>query len=91
MALLERIVRWDDEKVLAYEIEGLPKVVRSVRNEWRLEADRSSGTRVSLTSTIDCGPRPPQQLIARIVARRLAGDSDKMLAGLADHLEHPHG
>ena len=90
LTLLERIIGWDEPRTLAYEIEGLPKVVRSVENRWTLEPD-GAATRASLTSTVDCGPRPPHQLVARIVARRLASDSDKMLTGLADHLERHHG
>jgi uncharacterized protein YndB with AHSA1/START domain len=86
--LLERIVSWESGTTLAYEIEGLPKVVRSARNEWRLTPEGSDATTATLTSTVDCGPRPPQQLVARIVAGRIAALSDGMLAGLADHLEH---
>ena len=35
-ALLERVVEWDEGQTLAYEIEGLPPVVRSVTNRWHL-------------------------------------------------------
>jgi hypothetical protein len=41
---------------------------------------------VTLATHVDCGPRPPQQLVARLVARRLAKASDAMLDGLAAHL-----
>ena len=86
--VLERIVLWETGTALAYEIEGLPKVVRSARNEWRLAPDGPDATTASLTTTVDCGPRPPQHLVARIVAGRIAALSDAMLAGLAQHLEH---
>ena len=86
--VLERIVSWETGTALAYEIEGLPKVVRSARNEWRLASDGPDATTTSLTSTIDCGPRPPQHLVARIVVGRVAALSGGMLAGLAHHLEH---
>jgi haloalkane dehalogenase len=36
-------------------------------NEWRLIADGGGRHAVTLTSTVDAGPRPPQRLIARIV------------------------
>jgi uncharacterized protein YndB with AHSA1/START domain len=91
MALVERITVWDPPARLAYELVGLPPVVRSAVNEWRLDPDRSTRSRtlVTLTSHVDCGPRPPQQLVARIVGRRLAGASDTMLAGLAAELAEP--
>lgn len=87
--LLERIVTWSPPQTLAYEIEGLPKVVKSVRNRWDLVA-AGTGTTATLTSTIDTGPRPPQQLIARLVGKRLAKESDALLDGLAAHVEGLH-
>lgn len=85
-ALLERVVEWEPGERLAYSIEGLPPVVRSVTNTWRVEGD-GSATTVTLASTVDAGPRPPQQLIARIVGKGLAKASREMLAGLRIHLE----
>lgn len=86
-ALLERVVRWDEGTELAYVIEGLPKVVRTAENAWRVSARPDGGTDVVLTSTVDCGPRPPQQVVARLVARRLAAESDRLLDGLTHALE----
>lgn len=92
LTLLERVVTWDEPNTLAYAIEGMPAVVRSVRNEWRLEPVDPTKTEVTLRSDIDCGPRPPQRLIARIVGLRLASASASMLTGLAQFLgERPHG
>ncbi|MGA7758936.1 MAG: SRPBCC family protein [Ilumatobacteraceae bacterium] len=83
--LVERITTWEPQTRLAYEITGLPPVLRHVVNEWRLTApDTPSSTHVALVTQVDCGPRPPQQLIARAAGRSLARASDKMLAGLAD-------
>ena len=86
--LLERVTSWDEGHALAYDLEGLPPVVRTARNAWRLEAVDAATTEVTLTSRVDCGPRPPQQLVARLVARRLAKESESMLAGLTRSLEH---
>lgn len=88
--LVETVTEWapptDDEPgVLSYRLDGLPKVVRSVTNSWRLTPG-DDGTAVTLTSTVDAGPRPPQKLIARIVGRKLAAASDEMIAGLAAHV-----
>jgi hypothetical protein len=89
--VLERVVRWESDTTLAYEIEGLPKVVRSARNEWSLRGDGPTTTLVTLTSHVDCGPRPPQRAVAGLVARRLARESEQLLAGLARSLEDPRG
>lgn len=79
--LLETVDALDPGRLLGYRITGLPPVLRSVRNDWLLEPS-ASGTDVSLTTTVDAGPRPPQQLVARLVGTRMAKASDSMLAGL---------
>ncbi len=84
--VIERVIEWDDARSLAYTIEGLPPVIRSVVNRWDLR-ETAGGTKVSLTTDVDAGPRPPQKAIARAVARRMARESDKLLAGLARRLE----
>ena len=53
-----------------------------MRNDWHLRPV-DAGTEVTITTTVDAGPRPPQRLVARLVARRMAATSDQMLAGLA--------
>jgi uncharacterized protein YndB with AHSA1/START domain len=86
--LVERVVEWEPPTVLAYAIEGLPPVIRSVVNRWAIEPDESvkangrAAVMVSLTSTIDAGPRPPQQVVARAAGRRLGATNDGLLAGL---------
>lgn len=88
VVLVETITVWEPPTRLAYDLGGLPPVVRSAVNEWRLGADASTGhTMVTLASHIDCGPRPPQQLIARLVGRRLASASEVMLEGLAGRID----
>ena len=83
--LVERITVWEPKTRLAYEITGLPPVLRHVVNEWRLTSPGTpNSTYVALVTQVDCGPRPPQQLIARAAGRSLARASDKMLDGLAD-------
>ncbi|MEM7093611.1 MAG: SRPBCC family protein [Actinomycetota bacterium] len=83
--VLERVTAWERESTLEYSIEGLPPVVQSLRNRWSLAADGAT-TRVAITSTVDVGPRPPQQVVARLIGRRFAGVSEQMLSGLAAHL-----
>ena len=86
LTVIEHVITWQPPSTLAYTIDGLPPVVRRVVNEWTL-SPTDSGTVVTLRTTVDAGPRPPQRLIARIVGKRLAVASDQMLAGLAGHLD----
>jgi hypothetical protein len=91
VVLVETITVWEPPARLAYDLGGLPPVVRTAVNEWRLAVDPgdADSTIVTLATHVDCGPRPPQRLVARIAARRLAGASDVMLEGLAVHLGRP--
>lgn len=84
--VLETIESWEPGVELSYRITGLPPVIKELTNTWQLEA-ASSGTRVTLTTHIDAGPRPPQQLVAKAVGRKLAQASDQMLEGLANVLQ----
>ena len=85
-ALLERVVEWEPGHRLAYAIEGMPPVVRSVTNTWNLDGSDGSTT-VTLTTRIETGPRPPQQAVARVLGRVMAKASREMLTGLKTSLE----
>lgn len=86
VVLIETITAWDAPTRLAYDLAGLPPIVRTAVNEWRLRVDTPARTTVTLATSVDCGARPPRQLVARLVARRLARASDQMLDGLAAHI-----
>jgi hypothetical protein len=86
--LVERIIEFDPPHVLAYDIEGLPRLLRRVTNRWTLAASAGDSAVVTLTSTVEIGPRPPQKLAERVVCRVMARQSDSMLAGLANRLEN---
>ena len=79
--LVERVVTWEPDRALAYDIEGLPPIVGTARNSWRL-SPTSSGTDVTLTTTIDTGRNPVKKFVAGKVLERMALASDMMLAGL---------
>ncbi len=84
--LLERVVEWEPGHRLGYTITGLPPVVRSVTNTWQLD-ELGSATRVTLTSAVGVGSRPPQRVAGRAVGRVLAKASRRMLHGLDSYLE----
>lgn len=86
-ALLERVVEWEPGHQLSYVLEGLPPVVKSVINTWQLEPVGES-TRVTLSTKIGpAGPRPPQQVAAKVFGRVLAKASKQLLDGLKAHVE----
>jgi uncharacterized protein YndB with AHSA1/START domain len=86
--LVERITEFDPPRALAYDIEGLPRLLRRVANRWTLAASAADSTVVTLTSTVEIGSRPAQKLAERVVCRVAARQSDSMLAGLANRLEN---
>ncbi len=81
--IVERVVTWEPPSILTYSLEGLPPIVRSATNTWVVEA-APTGSRVSLISRVDAGPRPPQRLVAVAIGRRLARVSEVLLAGLEE-------
>lgn len=86
--LVERITEFAPPRVLAYDIEGLPKRLRKVTNRWTLEETGADGTLVTLTSTVEIGPGPGEKLAAWALCRVVARQSDSMLAGLAQRMEN---
>jgi hypothetical protein len=90
-ALVERITEFDPPRALGYDIEGLPSRLRRVSNRWTLApaaGDSADATVVTLTSTVEIGPHAMQKLAERVMCRVLARQSEAMLAGLANRLEH---
>ena len=79
--VVERVTVWEPPTALAYELEGLPPVVKEATNTWQVHGT-ADGSRVAIISRVQPGPRPPHQLAARAVVRMLAKASDQMLAGL---------
>lgn len=79
--VLETVEQWEPGAILSYAITGLPPVIKSVSNTWSLEA-AGEQTRVTLTTEIDAGSKPPQRLVAKAVGRKLGEASEQMIAGL---------
>jgi hypothetical protein len=86
-ALVERITEFDPTWALAYDVEGLPKLLHRFTNRWTLRAAQGGTTVVALTSTVEIGPGPTQKLAERMLCRIQVRQSDVMLAGLANRLE----
>jgi uncharacterized protein YndB with AHSA1/START domain len=90
-ALVERITEFDPPHALAYDIEGLPRLLRTVTNRWTLtaaSAGLANSTVVTLTSTVEIGSHPSQKLTEHVLCRFLARQSDVMLSGLANRAEN---
>jgi uncharacterized protein YndB with AHSA1/START domain len=85
ITLLETIVDWRPEDLLSYTLDGLPPAAGSVVTTWDL-AEAADGTRVSVTTAIHPRPNPLGRVVARALGRQLAKASERMLAGLADHV-----
>lgn len=85
--LVERITEFDPTWTLAYDVKGLPKRLHRFYNRWTLRRIQSGHTVVTLTSTVEIGSGPLQQLIERAVCRALVRQSDVMLDGLAKRSE----
>ena len=85
--LRERVVIWDEPRTLAYELRGLPAVVSRAVNTWSLVASGPGDTTITLTSGVDVGPRPPQRLVANVIARVMLRADEQMIDGLVTHLE----
>ena len=90
-ALVETITEFDPSRVIAYDVDGLPKRVRRFTNRWSVRPTGKDATIVTLTSTVEIGSGAVQKLIERAVRRVQTRQSDIMLAGLARRLEKAHG
>ena len=85
--LVERITEFDPAVALAYDVEGLPRRLRTVANRWTLRTFGTT-TRVTLTSSVEIGPGPVAGAAEWAVCRTMAKLSDSMLTGLARRTEH---
>jgi uncharacterized protein YndB with AHSA1/START domain len=90
--LVERITEFEVPDLLAYEIEGLPRLVGRMRNRWTLECFPGSlpagdSTAVTLTTTVDIGASPLAGAAEHVMCRIMARQSAAMLAGLAARVE----
>jgi hypothetical protein len=85
--LVERIVEFDPPHALAYDVEGLPPLVRRLRNRWTLRPIARGLTEVSLTSAVTVGSNPLQRIAERVFLRASVTRLDRLIACLARELE----
>jgi len=83
--VVETVTAWEPGVLLSYEIAGLPPVIKSVTNTWRLGAS-GDATMAWIETQIKTGPRPPQKAVAKAVGTRMSKSSVEMLDGLNAHL-----
>ena len=90
VAVVERVVAWEPELLLAYSLEGLPPIVGRVTNTWLMRPVDSEGdtTRVTLITEIDPAPGLLGKVVALAASRRLAQASRAMLTAIADTVEN---
>lgn len=88
--LVERITDFEQAYSLAYDIEGLPPLVRQLSSRWTLRPIARGLTEVTLTNAVTIGTNPLARLAERIFARASAKRLDLLLHGLAKRLEAQH-
>jgi hypothetical protein len=88
--LVERITEFHPVVALAYDVEGLPRRLRTVVNRWTLRATGAS-TEVTVTSRVEIGAGPVAGAAEWVVCRSMAKLSESMLTGLARRTESTRG
>ncbi|HWC33419.1 MAG TPA: SRPBCC family protein [Mycobacteriales bacterium] len=86
ITLLETIVDWQPEHLLAYTLDGLPPIAGSIVTTWELE-EHGDGTRTTITTAIHPRPNPLGRIIARALGRQLTKAAKQMLSGLGAYVE----
>lgn len=81
-ALREQVVRWEPGRGLSYRVTGLPPRF-AVTSTWEL-SDAPEGTSVVLRTEVTGPP-----FVTQLVARRMGRAGDRLLDGLAQHLQTP--
>jgi len=88
LALIETVTVWEPVNELAYSIQGLPPLVKSITNQWRV-TECASGTEVSLTTFINPGASPRGKIAAKVLGLVLGRASQQMLDGLNHAVTSP--
>jgi len=91
IAVIETVIEWERPTRLAYTLDGLPPLARSVVNRWALEP-APGGTTATLTTVVEPLSGPRGRVGTKILGAILTRAADAMLTGLAahDHAVHDH-
>ena len=85
VVLIETVTVWEAPTALAYTLDGLPPLARTVTNRWDLAPAPGEGTAVTLTTTIEPLGGPRGKIGQRILGRVLGKAADDLVKGLAAH------
>lgn len=85
VVLIETITVWEAPTRLAYTLDGLPPLARTVTNRWDLAPAPGEATAVTLTTTIEPLGGPRGRIGQRILGRVLGKAADDLVTGLAAH------
>lgn len=80
--LIERVIAWEPEAILGYDIEGLPSMIRHATNSWIVRPN-GTGSSVTLLTEVDAGRGLVGRFVAWLSVRSLDRAAKKMLGGLA--------
>lgn len=83
--LVETVTVWEPDTQLSYTIDGLPPIVGTATNTWRLEPSKR-GVLVTLTTDIPTGRNPVRKLAATKALERMSIASNSMTSGLRQEL-----
>lgn len=85
VVLIETVTVWEAPTRLAYTLDGLPPLARTVTNRWDLAPAPGDTTAVTLTTTIEPLGGPRGRIGQRILGRVLAKAADDLVTGLVAH------
>lgn len=87
VVVLETVTVWEPPSALAYTLDGLPPLARTVTNRWDLAPapGDATATAVTLTTTIEPLGGPRGRIGQRILGRVLGKAADDLVKGLASH------
>ncbi len=87
IVLIETVTVWEAPSTLAYTLDGLPPLARTVTNRWDLAAAAgdAGATAVTFTTTIEPLGGPRGRIGQRILGRVLGKAADDLVQGLAAH------
>lgn len=85
LVAVETVTEFEAGAALAYDVAGLPPMVRTFANRWTLRPD-GDGTEVTITTTAEARTRLLNPIVRRVASKQ----ADELLACLARRMEKPH-